>query len=85
MLPDNHPQENYMPRHPGLSQWHQTVSTYLSHLSQPQVTVLVLWRISIVLAQGCGLTAVAIMLAYLLTVASAPCSRPYRAGNSEGE
>jgi hypothetical protein len=66
MLPDNHPQENYMPRHPGLSQWHQTVSTYLSHLSQPQVTVLVLWRIRIVLAQGCGLTAVAIKLAYLL-------------------
>ena len=55
-----------MPRHPGLSQWHQTVSTYLSHLSQPQVTALVLWRIGIVLAQSCGLTTVAIMLAYLL-------------------
>src|SRR5215475_1659423 len=66
MLPDNHPQENYMPRHPGLSQWHQTVSTYLSHLSQPQVTVLVLWRIGIVLAQSCGLTTVAVLLAYLL-------------------
>ncbi len=55
-----------MPRHPGLSQWHQTVSTYLSHLSQPQVTVLVFWSIGIVLAQSCGLTTVAVMLAYLL-------------------
>ncbi len=57
-----------MPRHPGLSQWHQTVSTYLSHLSQPQVTVLVLWSLGMVLAQSCGLSTVAIMLAYLLDV-----------------
>jgi DDE family transposase len=55
-----------MPRHPGLSQWQQTVSTYLPELSQPQVTVLVLWSLGIVLAQSCGLTTVAIMLAYLL-------------------
>ena len=55
-----------MPRHPGLSQWHQTVSTHLPDLSQPQVTVLVLWSIGIVLAQSCGLTTVAVMLAYLL-------------------
>jgi hypothetical protein len=57
-----------MPRHPGLSQWHQTVSTYLSQLSQPQVTVLVLWSLGMVLAQSCGLSTVAIMLAYLLDV-----------------
>jgi Transposase DDE domain len=55
-----------MPRHPGLSQWHQTVSTHLPDLSQPQVTVLVLWSIGIVLAQSCGLTTVAVLLAYLL-------------------
>jgi len=55
-----------MPRHPGLSQWHQTVSTYLPHLTRPQLTVLVLWSIGIVLAQSCGLTTVALMLAYLL-------------------
>ena len=55
-----------MPRHPGLSQWQQTVSTYLPDLSQPQLTVLVLWSIGIVLAQSCGLTTVAVMLAYLL-------------------
>ena len=45
-----------MTRPQGLSQWHQTVSTQLSHLSQPQVTVLVLWSIGIVLAQSCGLS-----------------------------
>src|SRR5437867_907466 len=65
-LLDNHQQEACMPRHPGLSQWHQTVSTQLPQLSQPQVTVLVLWSIGIVLAQSCGLTTVAVMLAYLL-------------------
>lgn len=59
-----------MPRHPGLSQWHQTVSTYLPDLSQPQVTVLVLWSMGIVLAQSCGLTTVAVMLAYLLDVSA---------------
>jgi len=57
-----------MPRHPGLSQWHQTVSTYLPQLSQPQLTVLVLWSIGIVLAQSCGLTTVAVLLAYLLDI-----------------
>src|SRR6266545_3972935 len=66
MLPDNHPQEECMPRHPGLSQWHQIVSTYLPDLSQPQVTVLALWSLGIVLAQNCGLTTVAVLLAYLL-------------------
>ena len=34
-----------MPRHPGVSQWHQTVSTYLPQLSRPHLTVLVLWSI----------------------------------------
>jgi hypothetical protein len=42
------------------------VSTYLPDLSQPQVTVLVLWSLGIVLAQNCGLTTVAVLLAYLL-------------------
>ena len=57
-----------MPRHPGLSQWQQIVSTHLPDLSQPQVMVLVLWSIGIVLAQSCGLTTVAVMLAYLLDI-----------------
>jgi hypothetical protein len=55
-----------MSRHAGLSQWHQNVSTFLPHLSQPQIAVLVLWSAGIVLAQSCGLTTVAVFLAYLL-------------------
>jgi hypothetical protein len=57
-----------MPRHPGLSQWQQIVSTHLPDLTQPQVTVLVLWSIGIVLAQSCGLTTVAVLLAYVLDI-----------------
>jgi hypothetical protein len=60
-----------MTRHVGLSQWHQTVSTYLPDLSTPQITVLVLWSVGIVLAQSCGLTSVAVLLAYLLNCTAA--------------
>ena len=52
-----------MPRPPGLSRWQPTVSTYLPHLSRPQVTVLVLWRGGLILAHNCGLTPVATVLA----------------------
>jgi len=55
-----------MTRPQGLSQWQHIVSTDLPHLSRPQVTVLVLWSLGIVLAQSCGLSSVAIVLAYLL-------------------
>ena len=55
-----------MARPSGLLQWQQTVSTYLPHLSQPQLTVLVLGSFGIVLAQACGLTTVAVTLAYVL-------------------
>ena len=55
-----------MARPTGLLQWQQTVSTYLPHLSTPQVAVLVLWSFGIVLAQSCGLTTVAVTLASVL-------------------
>lgn len=55
-----------MSHQPGLSQWQQTVSTQLPHLSRPQVVVLTLWSVGIVLAQSCGLTSVAAILAALL-------------------
>ena len=55
-----------MTRPTGLSRWQQTVSTYLPHLSRPQVTVLVLWSVGLILAHSCGLTTVATVLAYLL-------------------
>src|SRR5262249_51380747 len=59
-------QEAPMARPSGLLQWPQTVSTYWPHLSQPQVPVLVLWSFGIVLAQACGLTTVAVTLAYVV-------------------
>jgi hypothetical protein len=52
-----------MARPSGLLQWHQTVSTYVPHLRQPQLTVLALWSFGIVLAPACGLTTVAATLA----------------------
>ena len=55
-----------MARPTGLSRWQQTVSTYLPHLSRPQVTVLVLWSVGLILAHSCGRTTVATGLAYLL-------------------
>lgn len=55
-----------MTRPNGLSQWQQTLSTHLPELSVPQRTVLALWSIGIVLAQSCGLSSVAVLLAYLL-------------------
>jgi hypothetical protein len=65
-----------MPRHPGLSQWQQTLSSHLPTLSQPQVTVLALWSLGIILAQSCGLTTVAVLLAYLLELSpSSMCER----------
>ncbi len=50
-----------LPAH--IVRWQQTVSTYLPHLSRPQVTVLGLWRIGLILAHSCGLTPVATVLA----------------------
>ena len=55
-----------MTRPTELSRWHTTVSTYLPMLSTPQLTVLVLWSFGVVLSQSCGLTSVAVLLAYLL-------------------
>ena len=55
-----------MTRPLGLSRWQQTVSTYLPHLSRPQVTVLAMWSLGLILAQSCGLTTVATVLAYVL-------------------
>jgi Transposase DDE domain len=46
--------------------WQQTLSTYLPHLSRPQVTVLALWSMGLILAHSCGLTTVATVLASLL-------------------
>ena len=55
-----------MARLDGLSQWDQTLSTYLPHLSRPQRWGLVLYSVGLILALSCGLTTVATLLAYLL-------------------
>jgi len=49
-----------------LSQWEQTVSRHLPHLSRPQAHVLALWSYGMVLAKSCGITSVAALLADLL-------------------
>src|SRR6266702_1196249 len=54
-----------MSHHKVLSQWEQTVSTRLPHLSRPQAQVLAFWSYGMVLAQSCGITTVAALLAAL--------------------
>src|SRR5947209_12499610 len=49
-----------------LSQWEQTVSRHLPHLSRPQAHVLALWSWGMVLAKSCGITSVATLLADVL-------------------
>ena len=49
-----------------LSQWEESVSRHLPHLSRPQAHVLALWSYGMVLAKSCGLTSVAALLADLL-------------------
>ena len=49
-----------------LSQWDETVSTHMPHLSRPQAYVLALWSYGMVLAKSCGITSVAALLAGLL-------------------
>src|SRR5713226_3618287 len=49
-----------------LSQWEQSVSTHLPHLSRPQAHVLALWSYGMVLAKSCGITSVVALLAPLL-------------------
>lgn len=49
-----------------LSQWVQSVSTHLPHLSKPQATVLALYSFGMIVAQSCGRSSVALVLAELL-------------------
>ena len=55
-----------MTRSTGLSQWVETVSIHMPHLSRPVATVLALWSFGMVTAQSCGLTSVTGLLAELL-------------------
>jgi hypothetical protein len=49
-----------------VSQWTETVSRQLPHLSCPQANVLALWSLGMVLARSCGLSQVSALLALLL-------------------
>lgn len=49
-----------------VSQWTETVSSHLPHLSRPQAVVLGLWSLGMVLAGSCGLSQVSALLAMLL-------------------
>ena len=49
-----------------VSQWRQTVSSHLPHLSGPQAAVLALWSLGIVLSGSCGLSQVSALLAMVL-------------------
>src|SRR5207245_1558181 len=61
-----------------LSQWEQTVSTHLPHLSRPQAQVLALWSYGMVLAKSCGITTVAALLAELTRCSFAPMRQRLR-------
>lgn len=57
----------------------------MPHLSKPQVTVLALWSIGIVLAQSCGLTSVAVLLAYVLDRSHSAVREQLREWYRDGE
>jgi hypothetical protein len=65
-LPPNLCYRKPMARCPFLSQWPQTVSSHMAHLSKPQATVLALWSFGMLLAQSCGMTSLAASLAALV-------------------
>jgi hypothetical protein len=46
-----------------IAEWTAVIRTHVPMLSQPQATVLALWRLGMVLARSCALTAVAVCLA----------------------
>ena len=57
-----------MTRHNGLNSWTREVTAAFPCLSRPQATVLALYSFGAILADRCGLTSVAMMLATVLGV-----------------
>jgi len=49
--------------HPRVLEWSTVIRTHLPHLSKSPATVLALWRLGMVLARSCALTAVSVFLA----------------------
>ena len=48
---------------PRVTEWTDTIQGHLPHVTTPQATVLALWRLGLVLARSCALTAVRAFLA----------------------
>jgi hypothetical protein len=67
-LPNNMVPEASMTRYAGLSEWMETVSRQMPHLSRAQATGLALWSFGMVLTRCCGITTVSHLLAELLVV-----------------
>ncbi len=63
---NTHVSEEQMSCQEQLSQWQQTVSSHLPHLSKPQATVLALWSYGMIMARSCGTTLVSAWLARAL-------------------
>jgi hypothetical protein len=55
-----------MSRHEALSDWTQELSSHMSHLSKPQVTVLAMWSYGMAITRTCSCHTVALFLALLL-------------------
>jgi hypothetical protein len=49
--------------HPRVTEWTVTIQAHLPDLTKPQATVLALWRLGMVLARSCALSAVSVFLA----------------------
>ena len=47
--------------HQAVYQWTAEVTRHMPHLSKPQAAVLALWRVGMVLARSCALTAVSLV------------------------
>lgn len=69
----------------GLSDWTETVSSKLPHLSKAEAVVLALYSFGMVLTQSCGLTTVAVFLGYLLGQEANTVRQRLREFNYDGE
>ena len=65
-----------------ISQWIETVSSHLPHLSRPQAAVLALWSLGMVLAGSGGLSQVGSLLALLQGQKEATVQQRLREGYS---
>jgi len=68
----------------GLSEWTETVSRKLPHLSQSEAVVLALYSFGMVLTRSCGLTTIATFLGYVLDKKANTVRQQLREFNYDG-